>query len=288
MDLSCIILSGDLELYVLGMLPEDEARKIEQLAILFPEVQEELDRISDTILGFANTAEATPSPSVKDNFMSKIKALKAEEENPQHDVKVIAFDPAVSIKDVSEVSNDAPVVTMQTKRGRSFLSAASIIGLVVSVGFVFYLVSQNNKHKEEIAQLNQQVNTLNTDLSTQQQDLTAFSQTLQLMQSSDYRKIKLTDPKDDTKYLAQVMWNPVTKEVYLSDVSLPETPSDKQYQLWAIVDGKPVDAGLLTDVKLKAQKMKGFEKAEMFAITLENKGGSPTPTLEAMYAAGKV
>ncbi len=84
------------------------------------------------------------------------------------------------------------------------------------------------------------------------------------------------------------MWNVNTKEVYVADVSLPEVPSDKQYQLWAIVDGKPVDAGMLSDAKNLAQKMKVFEKAEMFAITLEKKGGSPTPTMEAMYVAGKV
>jgi hypothetical protein len=45
---------------------------------------------------------------------------------------------------------------------------------------------------------------------------------------------------------------------------------------------------MLHDAKNLAQKMKVFEKAEMFAITLENLGGSPVPTMEAMYVAGKV
>ena len=36
------------------------------------------------------------------------------------------------------------------------------------------------------------------------------------------------------------------------------------------------------------QKMKPFDKADAFAITLEKKGGSTTPTMEAMYVMGKV
>ena len=44
----------------------------------------------------------------------------------------------------------------------------------------------------------------------------------------------------------------------------------------------------MNKAKNLAQKMKAFEKAEMFAITLENRGGSQVPTMEAMYVAGKV
>ena len=46
--------------------------------------------------------------------------------------------------------------------------------------------------------------------------------------------------------------------------------------------------GMLSDVKNSVQKMKPFAKADAFAITLEKKGGSPSPTMEAMYVMGKV
>jgi anti-sigma-K factor RskA len=39
---------------------------------------------------------------------------------------------------------------------------------------------------------------------------------------------------------------------------------------------------------LQAQKMNNFDAAEAFAITLENKGGSATPTLSEMYVMAKV
>jgi anti-sigma-K factor RskA len=111
---------------------------------------------------------------------------------------------------------------------------------------------------------------------------------MQMMHDDSYKKIELSSVPGKPAAMAQVFWDTKTKYVYIADVSLPLAPSDKQYQLWAIVDGKPVDAGMLSDAKNLAQKMKVFEKAEMFAITLEKKGGSPTPTMEQMYVAGKV
>ena len=71
------------------------------------------------------------------------------------------------------------------------------------------------------------------------------------------------------------------------DVSLPAAPAGRQYQLWAIVNGQPLDAGMLRDTKMQVQQMKAFAQADAFAITLEKSGGSPTPTMSALYVMGK-
>ena len=62
---------------------------------------------------------------------------------------------------------------------------------------------------------------------------------------------------------------------------------EKQYQLWEIVNGKTVDAGML-DNCTGLCKLKNIPSAQAFAITLENKGGSPTPTMSALYVMGAV
>jgi len=68
---------------------------------------------------------------------------------------------------------------------------------------------------------------------------------------------------------------------------LPQPAAGKQYQLWAIVDGVPVDAGLLeTNAPVAFVKMKNIPKAQAFAITLENTGGNKTPTMP-IYVVGK-
>ena len=277
-------MSGDLELYILGMLPKEEADKIEQLAKLFPEVQAELDRISESLEAFGNMATVTPSASVKDNLMGKLRAMKEEEQ------KVIPFG-SVGKKE-NETGNsglESPVREIPKRANKpSWLLAASFIGLIVSVGGLVYFFNQHNQSQAALASLKQQVDTLRTNSLTQQQEILDYNQTMQMMHDATYKKIELTNVPGKPSAMAQVFWNTKTKEVFIADVSLPQAPSNKQYQLWAIVDGKPVDAGMLGDAKNLAQKMKVFERAEMFAITLEQKGGSPTPTMEEMYVAGKV
>lgn len=283
MDLSCIISSGDLELYVLGMLPEEEASKIEQLARLFPEVQEELNRISESLEGFAASASVAPSPALKEGLMSKLRELKAEEDDNKEDANVVPL----YTEEENKTQEMTPVVSLPHRQKQfPVWAAASLIGFVLSVGGILFLISENSRNRADLAAVKEQAATLQEKYTQQQQEMVAYNQTLQMMQNSDYKKINLTSLPGKEAALAQVMWNPKTSEVYLSDISLPEPPSGKQYQLWAIVDGKPVDAGLMTDAKHVAQRMKTFQKADAFAISIENKGGSPTPT--EVYMMGKV
>ena len=68
MDLSCIILSGDLELYVLGMLPEEEAQKISQLILIFPEVKEEVARVLASVENAPDTQKTAVQQQLYDKY----------------------------------------------------------------------------------------------------------------------------------------------------------------------------------------------------------------------------
>ena len=60
--------------------------------------------------------------------------------------------------------------------------------------------------------------------------------------------------------------------------------------MWTIVDGKPVDMGMIdAEFSNRLLPMKASSpNAVAFAITLEKEGGSPSPTMEEMYVMGKV
>jgi anti-sigma-K factor RskA len=70
--------------------------------------------------------------------------------------------------------------------------------------------------------------------------------------------------------------------------NLPKPAAGKQYQLWAIVNGQPVDAGMLNwnDATIVAS-MKNIPQAQAFAITLEDEGGHPLPQ-GVMYVLGSI
>ena len=71
---------------------------------------------------------------------------------------------------------------------------------------------------------------------------------------------------------------------------MPVTDAEHQYQLWALVDGVPVDLGVF-DAEgngIGFKDMKSIGKAQAFAVTLEPKGGSKNPTLDQMVVMGAI
>jgi hypothetical protein len=88
-----------------------------------------------------------------------------------------------------------------------------------------------------------------------------------------------------------VAFNPVKKKVMIdmANMNMPVNDKDHQYQLWALVSGKPVDLGVFdkhadsTDMK----QMKSIASADEFAVTLEPRGGSVNPTMDQLMVIGK-
>jgi anti-sigma-K factor RskA len=274
-DLSCIISSGDLELYILGMLPEEDAYKIEQLALLFPEVRQELDRISETLENFGRTTNTVPSAQVKKNLMVNLKKIKNEAPH--------AMTPPPKPR-----SNQTTTTNIFPVKKTSWLQAASVIGLIIAIGAIAYLSFQNNEHKKDLASIELKLNAVNRNLVEQQRQSSAIAEMLNMFESDQYKKVRLTNVPGKPKAAAQVFWDTKTSDIYIADISLPQTPAHKEYQFWVIVGGKPIDAGMLKTSKQRIQKMKAFHKAEAFAITLERKGGSSTPTMKEMYLMARI
>jgi hypothetical protein len=94
------------------------------------------------------------------------------------------------------------------------------------------------------------------------------------------------------KSFATVYWDTSSHDVWLLANNLPAPQSEMQYQLWALLDGKPIDLGML-DYDLKQKKllvrMKNASGAQAFAVTLEKKDRPDvsTPAGE-MYVMGKL
>ena len=68
---------------------------------------------------------------------------------------------------------------------------------------------------------------------------------------------------------------------------MPSPGDGKQFQLWALVGGKPVDAGVFVTGQEGIQRVKDVMNADIWAVTLEPKGGSLSPTMDQMYLISK-
>lgn len=277
MDLSCIIQSGDLELYVLGMLPPEEASKVEALAQLFPEIQQELDAIASTFEAGAMQMAVTPSSSVKDKLMASLPAKSGVVATPEANgspAKVVEMKPVA-----------------EQKSSFSKLAIAASWGLFLLAGaFAVYLYNGNQQLKNDVATLQQNATTSEQQVAELNKKVSSYELYRQLKSDPSLTSVALASVKPEVKQQAEVFWNKATGELFIDPSSLPPAPKGKQYQLWFLIDGQPTDAGIisLTDVA-SIQKMKQAKPgAQMFAITLEDEGGKPTPDLSALVVAGKV
>jgi anti-sigma-K factor RskA len=105
--------------------------------------------------------------------------------------------------------------------------------------------------------------------------------------------VKLAGTKAQPASKMMVYWNKKKRNVMVdqSRTVLPTNDPNHQYQLWALVNGKPVDLGVF-DVKTDSGQilleMKAIPEAQAFAVTLEKRGGSASPTMEQMVVVGNI
>jgi anti-sigma-K factor RskA len=109
-----------------------------------------------------------------------------------------------------------------------------------------------------------------------------------IIQNSAFTKVVMKGTENAPESRASVYWNAESKEVYLSIQNLKQISQSNQFQLWAIVDGKPVDAGVFDFNVNGLLKMKSISGASAFAITIEPRGGQTSPTMETMQVIGSL
>jgi mannose-6-phosphate isomerase-like protein (cupin superfamily) len=72
MNIESYINSGIIELYVLGALSDEESREVIRLATVYPEINNEIERISATLEFYSQSSGKTPSDKVKPMLMATL------------------------------------------------------------------------------------------------------------------------------------------------------------------------------------------------------------------------
>lgn len=263
MDIQEYIKSGIIESYVLGLADPEEASTLERMRPLYPE-------LDAAILNFELELEA----AARKNAVPVDGQIKAQ-----------------LFKKLS--LHQQPAVAPGTTGPRKIiafsrpLAAAAAVLIIASVGYNIYAyqrVKILERENKDLAMERSELYTQNATLRTKAEELNAG---LLLFSDPASLKIALTGIKETASTKAVVIWNKTNKEVHLMIKGLPTPPRDKQYQLWALVNGTPVDAGVISDCATFCL-LKHIDNAQAFAITLEKAGGNATPSLDQLQAMGKV
>ncbi len=276
MDIEKYISSGILESYVLDQLTDQERAEVDMILKAYPEVQNELNQIEESLEQLAlNTAIKAPS-NLKGDIFSKL-----EEGDESAEVQN------------REEAKHAPVIPLQTVNKRNTKVWPYAVAASLTVGLFSSYLAYDYRQKWKAASKDQlDLKTSNQLISNQydqvNQRLNLLENDLKVLGNINFEKIKMNAIDETQSIAANVYWNSTTQEAYLNTGNLQELPEEKQYQLWAIVEGAPVDMGVFDAGSSYLLKMKDITGASMFAVTIEPKGGSKNPTLEAMQVAGKI
>ncbi|GAC1374280.1 MAG: hypothetical protein NVS3B25_16200 [Hymenobacter sp.] len=288
--------SGILEQYALGELSAAEQAAVEAQAAGHPEIQAELRQVQaalgfyaeahaivlpagmrERVLGHVMAQLAAPAPGLR----AEVDALAQAQRHPAAPVR--ASQPAEAI---TRPLSSAPVAT-----ARSVWALAASVALILSLGGNALLYSRWKDASHDLVALQGEQARFATTTNVVQKQLGDLRQENQVLRSDEFRAVALAGTKAAPTAHAKVLFNAATHKVYVDVKSLPVLPAGKQYQLWALDKGKPVDAGVLTVATATGegiQHMKDIASAQTFAMTVEPVGGSANPTLSTMTVVGNI
>lgn len=278
MDIKAYISSGIIEACLSGIASDEDVRQMESLSEKYPEVKLEIIKVQLLLEKWATANSVPPPPDLKEKIWSKISQKDNQEQ-------------ADSLPENSDSTNLKKVdgkETVSFSRWKYYPVAAAVLLIGISIYFSVALYQKNIEFQKQLAKLEQQ---LKANQDSYNSKIALYQQRLSALVNGNMQGIKLSGTEKHPNMTAIVLWDKKTQEVYLSLKQLPAPPKGMQYQLWSIVDGKPESAGVYesNDTKTALQKMKPVSpNTQMFAVTLEKEGGAESPTLSAMYVAGKI
>lgn len=167
------------------------------------------------------------------------------------------------------------------------IKGLGVIAFVLFALFIagLFLVYKLNGENQALQKANA---ALEAKFNSSDSILTKIADEQKVIADSNVAVVNMVGTKVAPRSSASVYWDTVAASVYLVVKNMPQLPSDAQYQLWALIDGKPSDLGVFDAKNEKViVKMKDTKKADAFAITIEKKGGNLSPTLEKMQSMGK-
>lgn len=282
MDIKEYIASGIIDSYVLGAVSDQERQEVQCLSKIYPEIREELRIAEEAMERYAESIAVDPPASLRASILEKISGTPQEQHAP-----IIPLNPVEEVADEPQ----APIRLLPV--AYKWGAVASVL-IIVTLSLLY--VNASNKAgdlSQEVTAMQQESSTTKESLENKLDALQIAMQDIQdreaFINAPNTRKLLLEGTEGQPDARATVYFDEANGNAILASSGLPSPSDDRQFQLWAIADGKPVDLGVLDKDSTFSSKIT-FDIAgiQAFAITLEPNGGSKVPTLEQLYVIGTV
>ncbi|WP_179352571.1 anti-sigma factor [Winogradskyella vidalii] len=261
MDINTYIASGILELYVAGQLSETENQEIYNLLKQHPELLQEVIEIESAVVKLT----AAVSPNAK-GFNSIEERINADEQNE--------------------------VIKLKPRPSNWIAYTGWAASILLGTG-LFWTLNQNTELEQHIESANLENRYLETQIEDARTDLAATKNLLNVIRDRDIIEVPLGGQGDFASSYAKVYWNKADNTIYLDAAGLPNAPVGKVWQVWSLTLDPltPTSLGTIDNFEIDDNKIftiANANESQAFGITLEQEGGSPTPTMDQLYTLGVV
>lgn len=251
------ILNSDLlEKYLLGETTSAETEMVESYISEYPEVRKAYDELQDNL-----------------EIVAKSNAIEA---------------PKSILNAILDELDEKPVITMtnstsQRKKWYKYSIAASIAALIFAgTAYKFYNMNQKLSHENQVVV--DEIFDLRDDIAKNNQRLDEIMKQFKQLNNPETEKY-IINGNYRAKNLKTVAYiNPKEKTSMIDVVSLPQLPEEQCYQIWAEVEDKMVNLGILSETDRQLREIPYTEDALALSITIEPKGGNANATLENAVA----
>lgn len=262
MNITDIINSGDVELYVYGALDETQTGEMAAMASKHKTLHNEIVKVEEGIIQLSSSF----SPVISSEVYGKIKSE-------------IGFDD----KPVKEMSPKTPISL--------FIGWAAAFALLCGI---IYQYNNQGAMQQQIISMGKEKEKLNQAVAASEGKTKETKDVLDIIRDAKNTVVTLGGQAAAPTSYAKIYWNKESRKVYVDAAGLPAPPQGKVYQVWSLKLSPtltPTSIGLLEDFSAQDNRMFAVSNtadAEAFGITLEPAGGSASPTMEQLYTLGKV
>lgn len=247
--------SGLLDKYILDEITASERLKVEHYIDTYPEVESEYRKLQNHL---EVLAKATAVEAPKFIFNSVMNEIEKDE------------NPVMSLK--------------KSNRTTPWYSiAASIIALLFAGGYVLK-TQQNQDLRKENQVVVDEIFDLRSDIEENNKRLDNLMHEFMKLNNPETEKyvFRGNDRAKDLKTVAYI--NPVDETSMIDVVSLPQLPEDQTYQLWAEMQDRMINLGILDASQKKLQSVPYVKDALALSITIQDKDRLNRTTADSAVA----
>jgi len=248
----------------------------------------ETDLLERYLVGDTSFSES----ATVETYISEYPEIKAKYILLQDNLEILSKSNAIEpptnlLENILEAVEDKPVIELHketSKKATPWFGIAASVAALIFGAFSFFLYTQNQSLIDKNTLANDEINQLRLDAAHTNSELATVSKKYNMLINPETNKYTLRG-NNRAKNLKTVAYvNPVDKLSMIDVVALPELPKEQTYQLWAEVQDKMINLGILDASKGNLMPIPYMEDAIGYSITVGPKGENHTASTENSVA----